>query len=67
LLKKKKTHRSCVAKEPEWKDLNSFQEDIAYQVGEEGLAELVLWEDLQQNLPKTLKVSPATAIPQDNR
>jgi hypothetical protein len=43
-----------------------FQEDIAYQV-QAGFAEIMFWEDLQMDLPKNLKISPAAAVPQANR
>jgi hypothetical protein len=43
-----------------------FHQNIAYQA-ESGFAEIVLWEELQQDPPKALKILPAVAMPQTKR
>lgn len=41
-------------------------EDVMYQV-EAGFSEIVLWDDIKDDLPSNLKVSPLAVIPQANR
>ena len=43
-----------------------FEEDIAYQV-KAGFSNVVLLDDIIDNLPPKLKVSPVAAVPQKNR
>ena len=52
------------AKTPEAIEL--FEEDITYQV-EAGFARIVAWDDIKDDLPPQLKVSPVAAVPQTNR
>lgn len=41
-------------------------EDVLYQV-EAGFSEIVLWDDIKDDLPSQLKVSPLAVIPQKDR
>jgi hypothetical protein len=41
-------------------------EEVAYQI-EAGFSELVMWEDIEGDLPDCFKISPAAVIPQANR
>ena len=43
-----------------------FEEDIAYQV-KAGFSRIVLLDDIIDDLPRKLKISPVAAIPQKNR
>jgi hypothetical protein len=52
------------AKTPEAMAL--VMEDVMYQVGA-GFSEIVLWDDIKDDLPSNLKVSPLAVIPQTDR
>lgn len=41
-------------------------EDVLYQV-EAGFSEIVLWDDIKDDMPSQLKVSPLAVIPQKDR
>ena len=41
-------------------------EDVMYQV-DAGFSRIVLWEDLKENMPPNLKVSPLAVVPQTGR
>ena len=43
-----------------------FKDDIAYQV-KAGFSRVVLWDDIKDNLPPQLKISPVAVVPQSNR
>ena len=46
--------------------LELFAEDIEKQVTS-GFSRIVLWEDIKDNLPAKLKISPTAVVPQHNR
>lgn len=52
------------ARTPE--SLELFRDDIKYQVNA-GFAKIFLWEDIKDNLPSNLKISPTAVVPQENR
>ena len=41
------------------------QEDVMYQV-KAGFAKVVAWDDIKNNIPSTLKISPVSVVPQAN-
>ena len=42
-----------------------FADDIKYQV-QAGFAKIVLWDDIKDNLPPGLKISPVAVVPHNN-
>lgn len=55
-------HRSALSPE----SIALIEEDVSYQV-QAGYAQVVNWDDLKENLPPKLKVSPLAVVPQRNR
>jgi hypothetical protein len=55
-------HKSAATKDA----VKLFEEDVTYQV-EAGFSRIVNWDDIKDNPPAQLKVSPAAVVPQAKR